>query len=137
MNEEILEVLKMVKEGTVTPEQGVELIEALIPSAPREPAAASARPAFRNLGSMILTAEFLRSLDNGTSYLNMGRTVIASDVQPDLLARKIGKYRNMGQTVAPARLLAVLVSRCHGDNLGTFTETPESEGGQAAAQESS
>ena len=137
MNEEILEVLKMVKEGTVTLEQGAELIEALIPSAPREPAAAGASPVFRNLGIMILTAEFLRSLDDGTSYLNMGRTTIASDVQADLLARKISKYRNMGETVAPAPLLAVLASRCHADNLGVFIETPDSEGKQAGAQEPS
>lgn len=35
MNEEILEILKMVKEGKVTPEQGAELIKALVgPSGP-------------------------------------------------------------------------------------------------------
>jgi len=134
MNEEVLEVLKMVKEGTVTPEQGAQLIEAL--RAPTAPGSASQDeaegPEFSNLGEMTLTREFLLRLHDGTEYHNLGRTAISADVTEDLLARKIGKYINLGQTIGPARLLAVLVSRLCEDNLGQFIEAPEPAHGEAA-----
>lgn len=78
-----------------------------------------------SLGDNKITPGYLSHLQDGTTYINIGRTQIESDVTEELLARKFSHYCNVGQTVAPAPLLDLLKARCQ-NNLGEFT-TPEEE----------
>ena len=77
------------------------------------------------MGQNTVTTDYLSYLADDGLYINIGQTKIDADVPAELLAKKFASYYNMGQTVAPAPLLALLKARCT-TNLGAFS-TPEEE----------
>jgi len=83
-------------------------------------------PVVRSLGQNTLTQEYLSRLADRTTYINIGQTLVSDEVPEDLLDRKILTYHNVGQTVAPTPLLALLKSRCP-TNLGQFAESEGEE----------
>jgi len=73
----------------------------------------------RATGKTEITADYLSRFEDGTIYVNIGQTALASDLPEDLVAQKIAQYHNVGQTTGPERLLNLLRSRCP-TNLGEF-----------------
>jgi hypothetical protein len=78
-------------------------------------------PVIRSIGQTFADQKYLSYLEDGVTYLNIGRTRFAEDVTEALLAQKISAYYNVGQTLAPPPLLALLKARCP-TNLGQFAE---------------
>lgn len=93
-----------------------------------EGARAGAEHEFSNLGKSVLTEEQLRRMPDGATYSNLGKLTIAENVSEELLAEKIAVFKNLGNTEAPAHLLAVLQARCP-ENLGNFkpSDSPENQ----------
>jgi hypothetical protein len=83
-------------------------------------------PVLRSVGENKWSRDYLARLGDGTTYINIGQTRLADDIPEDLLDRKIAAYYNVGHTVAPAPLLALLKARCP-TNLGRFSEPREEE----------
>jgi hypothetical protein len=84
-------------------------------------------PVVRSLGENRLTPDYLSHLQDNSAYLNIGATFVSDDVTESLLAQKIQSYYNIGATMAPAPLLALLKARCP-TNLGHFGEPDEPSG---------
>jgi hypothetical protein len=84
-------------------------------------------PVVRSLGENRLTPDYLSRLQDNSAYLNIGATTVSDDVTEALLAQKIQSYFNIGATMAPAPLLALLKARCP-TNLGHFGEPDEPSG---------
>ena len=78
----------------------------------------------RSIGENTLTHEYLSELSDGATYLNIGLTTVPDDLPRELLDRKIASYYNIGETIAPAPLLALLKARCP-QNLGEFKDSAE------------
>jgi hypothetical protein len=92
-------------------------------------------PIVRSIGQTQMDQAYLSHLADSIVYLNIGQTILAADVTEEMLARKISAYYNVGQTVAPPALLALLKARCP-TNLGQFSESkkqPAEEQAPAAA----
>ncbi|MDX1931451.1 MAG: hypothetical protein SFU56_02485 [Capsulimonadales bacterium] len=77
-------------------------------------------PLVHNVGQNRVTPGYLKYLEDGSMYVNMGQTIFGEDVSEELLARKFASYVNVGQTVAPRELLDLLKARCT-TNLGDFS----------------
>jgi hypothetical protein len=71
-------------------------------------------------------------MEDGSSYSNQGKLRVAEDVPSDLLARKIARYENQGETRGPAALLGILQARCP-ENEGKFVPTDRGEEAQQDA----
>jgi hypothetical protein len=85
-------------------------------------------PIIHNIGQNLIGNGYLKYLADNAMYINIGQTVLESDVSEELLASKFASYINVGQTVAPRPLLDLLKARC-ATNLGHFAEpSSESEG---------
>ncbi len=82
------------------------------------------RSVVRSTGHNEITEDYLSRLEDGSTYVTIGTTTISDDVTEDLLSRKIAAYHNVGKTVAPARLLNLLKTRCP-TNKGSFSEPGE------------
>lgn len=72
-----------------------------------------------NLGDRTATAGYVRYLNDGVGYFNLGRTEFAADVPVALVEQKIAAYFNLGLTVASQDVLDYLQARCAA-NLGAF-----------------
>jgi hypothetical protein len=83
-------------------------------------------PIVRSIGKNDITQGYLSHLQDNSVYLNIGATAVADDVTEELLAQKIQSYYNVGATIAPAALLALLKARCPA-NLGAFKESGAKE----------
>ena len=81
-------------------------------------------PIVKNIGQNTLSPGYLSHLADGNLYVNVGQTILAPDVQEDLLAKKIKTYINVGHTQGPTPLLDLLKARCPVD-LGQFSEPEE------------
>ena len=79
-------------------------------------------PVVRNIGSITWSVDYLTRLQDGSTFVNVGSTEIASDVPEELVAAKVGTYHNVGSTSGPHALLELLRSRCR-TNLGSFDES--------------
>jgi hypothetical protein len=84
-------------------------------------------PIVRSVGQTKMDAPYLSYLEDGILYLNIGQTIVTEDVTEALLAQKVAAYYNIGQTVAPAPLLALLKARCP-TNMGDFKEAEPGAG---------
>lgn len=73
----------------------------------------------RSIGNTEWTEEYLSRLEDGATYVNVGRTEIPISLSEELIARKIRAYHNVGQTVAAKSILALLKSR-GGTDMGSF-----------------
>jgi hypothetical protein len=76
----------------------------------------------RSIGENTITNEYLTHLKDGVAYLNIGETIFADDSNQALVERKIAAYYNVGETVAPASILALVKARCQ-TNIGEFVES--------------
>jgi len=74
----------------------------------------------RSVGKSRWTQEYLSRVADGTTYVNIGVTMIPDGVAEDLVERKIRDYHNVGKTVARETVLALLKSRCR-TNMGEFS----------------
>ena len=77
----------------------------------------------RSVGKSDWTQDYLSRLDDGTTYINMGKTTVPENIDLGLIERKIVAYHNLGKTVCSEPVAALLKSRCPTDH-GRFS-TPE------------
>jgi len=77
----------------------------------------------RSVGKSDWTQDYLSRLDDGTTYINMGKTTVPENIDLGLIERKIVAYHNLGKTVCSEPVAALLKSRCPTDH-GRFS-SPE------------
>jgi hypothetical protein len=71
-----------------------------------------------------LTERRLSRWPDGVTYSNFAVLTISPDVPEELLRRKIARFVNFGQVVAPQPLLDALEDVCD-ENFGSFEEPEE------------
>jgi len=150
---ERMRILTMVHEGRLTPEQADQLLQALGGGEHTQPAGdpaarKSARPlagvAIGDIGEMVgsalsafsslsaksnfapykLTERRLSRWPDGIQYSNFAVLTVSPDVPEELLRRKITRFVNFGQVIAPQHLLDALEDVCD-ENFGAFEEPEE------------
>lgn len=150
MQNERMRILTMLHEGRLTPEQADQLLQALGAGEQTQQAQTAARPrsaascSGAAIGDMVdsalsaafgpsgranyapykLTERRLSRWPDGVTYSNFAVLTISPDVPEELLRRKIARFVNFGQVVAPQPLLDALEDVCD-ENFGSFEEPEE------------
>ena len=124
MNEEALEILRMVKEGTVSPEQGVELLEAAKTSTSSLSPTGQGKPRFVrvrvdiskpdggkevavNLNLPIALADIGLKVLQGAKITEDGRTIILGEYLKDLGGLDISTILQMVKEGAAGKLVDI------------------------------